>query len=49
MKDELGGKIMIEYVVLIPKKYSYLMDYGSYDKKAKETKKKMHNKKNAQV
>ena len=41
---------MIEFVVLRPKTYCYLMDYGSYDKKAKETKKKkMHNKKNAQV
>ena len=40
MKDELGGKIMIKFVALRPKTYSYLMDYGSYDKKAKETKKK---------
>ena len=40
MKDELCGKIMIKFVALRPKTYSYLMDYGSYDKKAKETKKK---------
>ena len=36
MKDELGGKIMIEFR---PKTYSYLMDDGGGDKKAKRTKK----------
>ena len=44
MKDELGGKIMTEFVTLRPKTYSYLMDDGNGDKKAKG--KKMCNKKN---
>ena len=35
MKDELGGKIMTEFVVLRPKIHSYLMDDGNCDKKAK--------------
>ena len=39
MKDELGGKIMIEFVALRPKTYSYLMDDDSEAKKAKGTKK----------
>ena len=39
MKDELGGKIITELVALRPKTYSYLMDDGINDKKAKETKK----------
>ena len=39
MRDELGGKIMTEFAALRPKTYSYLMDDGGSDKKAKGTKK----------
>ena len=39
MKDELGEKIMKEFVGLRAKAYTYLKDYGSEDKKAKGTKK----------
>ena len=39
MKDELGGKIMTEFVALRPKAYSCLMDDGYSNKKAKGTKK----------
>ena len=39
MNDELGGKIMTEFVALRPKTYSYLMDNDSEAKKAKGTKK----------
>ena len=39
MKDELGGKIMIELVALRPKTYSYLTDDDTAHKKAKGTKK----------
>ena len=38
MKDELGGKIITEFVTLRPKTYSYLTDDGKEDKKAKGTK-----------
>ena len=39
MKDELGGKIITKFVGLRAKTYSYLIDGGSKDKKAKGTKK----------
>ena len=39
MKDELGRKIMTKLVGLRAKTYSYLIDDGSEDKKAKDTKK----------
>ena len=37
-KDELGGKIMKEFVALKAKTYSYLMDDDTEHKKAKEQK-----------
>ena len=39
MKDELGGKIMTQFVALRPKTYSYLMDDTHVTKRAKGTKK----------
>ena len=39
MKDELGGKIITEFVTLRPKTYSFLTDDCKEDKKAKGTKK----------
>ena len=39
MKDELGGKIIMEFVTLRPKTYSYLINDCKEDKKAKGTKK----------
>ena len=38
MKDELGGRIIKEFIGLRPKCYSYLTDGGNVDKKAKGTK-----------
>ena len=38
IKDELGGRIMTEFAALKSKTYSYLMDDGKNDKKAKGTK-----------
>ena len=45
MKDELGGKIITEFITLRSKTYLYLTDDGKEDKKAKGTK-KVRNKKN---
>ena len=39
MKDELGGKIIMEFVTLRPKTYSYLTEDCKEDKKPKGTKK----------
>ena len=39
MKDELGGKIMTEFVALRPKLYSYKKLDGLEDKKCKGIKK----------
>ena len=38
MKDEQGGKIMIEFVAVRIKTYYYLMDNGNDDKIARGTK-----------
>ena len=38
MKDELSRKIKTKFVKLISKTYSYLIDDGSEDKKANDTK-----------
>ena len=39
MINQLGAKIMIEFVTLIPKTYSYLTDDDKNVKKANKTKK----------
>ena len=39
MNDELGGKVMKEFVVLRLKMSSYITDDGCIDKKAKGTRK----------
>ena len=44
MKHELGGRIMTKFVELRAKTYSYLIDDGIEDKRAKGTK-KCHKKK----
>ena len=45
MKDELAGKVITKFVGLRAKTYSYLIDDGSEDKKAKDMK-KSHKKEN---
>ena len=39
MKNELGGNIMTEFAALRTKTYSFLIDDGNSDKKAKGTEK----------
>ena len=39
MKDELGGKIITEFVALRPKTYAYITDDCKEDKKAKGSRK----------
>ena len=39
MKDELGGKLMSDFVTLRPKTYSYLTNIKDESRKAKDTKK----------
>ena len=47
MEDQLGGKIMIEFVRLRGKNYSYLIDDRSEEKKSKRQKKVCHKRKEA--
>ena len=46
MKDELGGRIMKEFIGLRPMCYSYLTDDGNVDKKSKRNKKMCDKKRN---
>ena len=39
IEDEIGGKTMTEFAALWPKTYSYSIDDGNSNKKAKGTKK----------
>ena len=39
MKDKLGWKIVIKFVALRPKTFSYLIDNGTDNKNVKRTKK----------
>ena len=39
MKEELGGKVVTKFSRLTAKTYSYLIDDGNEDEKAKGTKK----------
>ena len=42
MKDELGGKVVPKFVGLGAKTYSYLIEDGGEDKKAKDTQNVCH-------
>ena len=42
MKDELGGKVVPKFVGLRVKTYSYLIEDGGEDKKAKDTQNVCH-------
>ena len=44
MKDELGGKMIREFVGLRAKTYSHLQDNNDEDKKAKSTENVCHKK-----
>ena len=46
MKEELGGKIMAKFVGLRPKKFSFLMDGESGEKKRKRNKEMFNKMKN---
>ena len=46
MKDKLGGKIIAEFTELRPKIYSYLIDNGDKNEKAKGTKTRFIKQKN---
>ena len=48
MKDELGGRVMTEFVAVRPNTYLYLTDYDS-KKKGKPKEQKKRNKKNIYV
>ena len=45
MKDKLGKKIMRDFVVVRPEKYSYLIDHNDENKKSKRHKKVCYKKK----
>ena len=38
MKDKLGGKIMKEFILIRPKKHSYLTDHKDENKKREDKK-----------
>ena len=42
MKDELGGEIMLEFLVLRPKAYCYLLDNSDENKKQQIQKRRLN-------